>query len=588
MKVLAWLFVVVVLGGAGWYYIGGHGRGSAKVQYRTGKVEKGEVVEGVAASGTVQPTVLVQVGTQVSGVIEKLNVDFNSKVTKGQVIALLDSRRMASQMAQDDAAISSSKANLEKAKAVVVQARADLERTKASVEQSKSDVERVQALLTQAQKDLERQKTLVDKKLTAVSDYDAAVALVGSLEAQLKSSNATVMQSQSQVAVGQATVQADEAAVSVAEAAVKQSEAQAVGDKINFDYATIVSPVDGVVVSRNVDVGQTVASSLSAPTLFLIAQDLTQVEIQASVPEADVGKLHEKQKVRFTVDAYTDKTFDGEVRQVRLASTTVSNVVTYTVVVTANNPDGLLFPGMTANATFEVRKSDPDALKVPSTALRLQPAKELLESEPEAPKETQGKETPGKETDTKEIADASQKGMPPKDGDGAPPADHGGAAAGTNHDGGAGTNHDGGAGTNHDGGAGTNHDGGAGASHEGAAGANREGGRGRGNRDGSGSGQGREGGGRSGGSKRSHRSYVYVKLENNLLRAIPVVAGISDGISTVVRPVEGAKLDEGQEVVTAIMSEEEPTTTNPFAPPRMGGGNRGGGGGGGGGGGRGR
>jgi multidrug efflux pump subunit AcrA (membrane-fusion protein) len=177
-----------VLGGAGWWVFEGRGaHGAPKVQYRTGKVEKGEVVEGVAASGTVQPTVLVQVGTQVSGVILKLFVDFNSKVTAGQTIALLDSRRMASQVAQDEAAISSAKANLEKVKAQVVQARADLQRTKASVEQSASDVERVQALLTQAQKDLERQKTLVDKKLTAVSEYDAAIALVGSLEAQLKS-----------------------------------------------------------------------------------------------------------------------------------------------------------------------------------------------------------------------------------------------------------------------------------------------------------------------------------------------------------------------------------------------------------------
>jgi len=285
MKVLVWLILVVVLGGAGWYYIGGHaGGGAGKVQYRTGKVEKGEVIEGVAASGTVQPTVLVQVGTQVSGVIEKLSADFNSKVTEGQTIALLDSRRMASQIAQDNAAISSAKASLEKAKAVVVQARADLEKTRATVDASKSDVERVEALLTQSQKDLERQKTLVEKKLTAVSDFDAAVALVGSLQAQLKSSHATVQQTQAQVAVGEATVLQDEAAISVAEAAVAQSEAQLQGDKVNFDYATIKSPVDGVVVSRNVDVGQTVAASLSAPTLFLIAQDLTKVQIQASVP----------------------------------------------------------------------------------------------------------------------------------------------------------------------------------------------------------------------------------------------------------------------------------------------------------------
>ena len=550
MKVLVWLILVVVLGGAGWYYIGGRaGGGAGKVQYRTGKVDKGEVIEGVAASGTVQPTVLVQVGTQVSGVIEKLSADFNSKVTAGQTIAKLDSRRMASQIAQDEASISSSKANLEKARAQVIQARADLEKTKASVEQSKSDVERVQALLTQAQKDLERQKTLVEKKLTAVSDYDAAIALVGSLEAQLKSSNATVLQSQSQVAVGEATVQADEAAVSVAEASVAQAQAQLQGDKVNFDYATIVSPVDGVVVSRNVDVGQTVAASLSAPTLFLIAQDLTKVEIQASVPEADVGRLHDQQKVHFTVDAYADRTFEGVVRQVRLASTTVSNVVTYTVIVAAENPEGLLFPGMTANATFEVRKSDPDSLKVPATALRLQPAKELLVAEPETSGETDANETA--DAAPKDGQKENAKENAPKDGDGAPPANHDGASRGGNRDGQRGR-------WNRDG---ATRDG-SGASREGAAGRP------------------------SGGSRRSRRTYVYVKTDDNRLRAIPVIAGISDGISTAVRPVGGATLEEGQEVVTAILREEEQAATNPFAPPRMGGGNRGPGGGGGGRGGR--
>lgn len=524
MKFIGWLLAIAVLGGAGWYVFEGRaGSGAAaKVQYRTGKVEKGEVVEGVAASGTVQPTVLVQVGTQVSGVILKLFVDFNSKVTAGQTIALLDSRRMASQVAQDEAAISSAKANLEKVKAQVIQARADLQRTKASVDQSKSDVERVEALLAQAQKDLERQKTLVDKKLTAVSEYDAAIALVGSLAAQLKSAHANVQATESQVAVGEATVLADEAAVLVAEASVAQSQAQLQGDKVNFDYATIVSPVDGVVVSRNVDVGQTVAASLSAPILFLIAQDLTKVQIQASVPEADVGKLHDQQKVRFTVDAYTEKTFEGVVSQVRLASTTVSNVVTYTVIVDAENPEGLLFPGMTANAMFEVRRSEPESLKVPATALRLQPPKELLEAEPAgSTPEGEGGKSAGRE--------GGRRGRPEGAG--------GGASRGGGGDGGGG----------------------------GADGARR------GNREGGGGGWNRNGGG-PGGSKRPQRTYVYTKLADNRLRAIPVVAGISDGAFTVVTPAEGATLEEGLEVVTAILREDEPATTNPFAPPRMGGG----------------
>jgi HlyD family secretion protein len=501
MKTFVWLLVIAIAGGAGWYFFGGGSARAAasKTQYRTAKVEKGEVVEGIAASGTVQPVVLVQVGTQVSGVIEKLFVDFNSKVKAGQTIALLDSRRMASQVAQDDAAIESSKANLERMKAQVVQARADVDRIRAVLAQSKSEIERIQALLTQSQRDLERQKTLVEKKLTAASDYDAAVANTGSLTAQLKSAQATIEQNEAQIAVAEATILQDEAQVHVAESAVTQAVAQRLGDKVNLDYATIVSPVDGVVVSRNVDVGQTVAASLSAPTLFLIAQDLTKVQVQASVPEADVGKIHESQKVHFAVDAYTDKSFEGVVSQVRLASTTVSNVVTYTVIVDASNPDGLLFPGMTANATFEIQRSEPDSLKVPATALRLTPAAELLEAAP-------AEEAPGEKTGEKPGEKASDKS-------------------------------------------------GEKSKEDGARGGKREGGK------------------RAGARGKSKKTFVYVTTPENRLRAIAVVPGISDGIFTVVVPVVSGSLEDGTELVTAILREEEPATTNPFAPPRMGGGN---------------
>src|SRR6185503_13397322 len=145
-----------------------------------------------------------------------------------------------------------------------------------------------------------------------------------------------------QIAAAEAAVQQNQAQVAVAQATIKQNEAQLKGDRINLDYATIVSPIDGVVVSRNVDVGQTVAASLSAPTLFVIAGDLTKVQVQASVPEADVGRIREGQRARFTVDAHPERTFEGSVSQVRLASTTVQNVVTYTVLIDATNPEGLL------------------------------------------------------------------------------------------------------------------------------------------------------------------------------------------------------------------------------------------------------
>jgi HlyD family secretion protein len=279
-------------------------------------------------------------------------------------------------------------------------------------------------------------------------------------------------------------VQQDQAQISVGQAAIKQSQATLAGDKINLAYATIVSPVDGVVVSRNVDVGQTVAASLSAPTLFLIAQDLTKVQIQTSVPEADIGKVHKDQHVHFTVDAHPDRGFDGVVSQVRLASTTVQNVVTYTVVVDAENPDGLLFPGMTADVTFEIARSDKEVLKVPATALRLSPPADLVEK---AAKPGASEEAPKKERGsrgTRANGDAPKK---------------------------------------------------SGAPHE-------------------------------------RKSAVYVVTADNRLRAIAVKVGISDGIATVVEPVEPGTLDEGTEIVTSIVRDTGPATTNPFAPPRMGGG----------------
>ncbi len=365
MKKVLLLSIVLVLAGVGyWYFALRSGVSAAPgVQYRMGTVERGELIEGVAASGTVQPVVLVQVGTQISGAIEKLFADFNSQVKAGQTIALLDSRRLAAQVASDEAS--------------VARAKADLERMKAAVKQAQAEVVHVQAQLTQAEHDLERQQKLSEKKLISPADLDTAVATRASLAAQLVSAQAAVEQSVAQIAVS--------------EAAVAVADAQLAGDRVNLNYATIVSPVDGTVVSRNVDVGQTVAASLQAPTLFLIAQDLTKVQVQVSVPEADIGKIHKGQPAHFSVDAYSERNFDGTVSQVRLASTTVQNVVTYTVVVDASNPDGLLFPGMTASLTFEIARSAKDSLHVPVTALRVQPAAELLEGAPPAAEEKKEK-----------------------------------------------------------------------------------------------------------------------------------------------------------------------------------------------------
>ncbi len=529
MKRIVALLLVLAAVAAWWFFLRGDGSAAGKVRYRTAKVDRGQVVEGVAASGTVQPVELIQVGTQVSGVIQELRADFNSKVTAKQVIALLDARRLQSQVDQDLASVARARADLKRLEAGVDQARADVARVKSSVVQAASDVNRVKeqlaqvrtdvdrtdALLVQAKAELERQRQLVEKKLTSQSDLDAATANAGSLAAQRASSVAAVRQAEAQVATAEAAVKQAEAQVAVSEAALRQSEsqlpvgeaaialaeAQLAGDRVNLEYATIVSPVDGVVVSRNVDVGQTVAASLSAPTLFVIAKDLTKVQVQTSVPEADIGRVRAKQPVSFTVDAYPERTFPGEVTQVRYASTTVSNVVTYTVIVDASNPDTLLFPGMTANVTFEVARSQ-EGLRVPATALRLQPAAELLEAAPSAAP----------------VAPEAAMGAP---GDGAMAAEGAGAGGGN--------------------------------------------GRGR--------------GGRGGGSRGSSRGTVYVTAPGNRLRAIPVRTGVSDGAMTAIEPMEAGSLVEGTEIVTAIVKELEAATTSPLMPssPRMGGGRPGGG-----------
>jgi HlyD family secretion protein len=333
------LVILVIIAAAGGAYEWNRRAASPKdVHWRTVKVERGEVVEGVAASGALEPFLLVQVGTQVSGTVEKLFKDFNSPVRAGETIALLDSSRLVAQVEQDEAAL----------------------------DHAKADLERAEAQLWGAERDLERQKPLAARNLATEGDLDAAVAA----ERQYR------------------------ALTAVARAAVSQAVAQLHGDVLNLRHATIKSPIDGVVISRHVDVGQTVAASLQAPTLFMIANDLTKMQVQASVPESDIGKVREAKQAHFGVDAYPGRRFEGVVSQVRLASTSVQSVVTYTVLVDADNPDGLLMPGMTANTVFEIARSAGDALRVPVAATRYKPSPALVEGHPKATR-AKGEKTPG-------------------------------------------------------------------------------------------------------------------------------------------------------------------------------------------------
>lgn len=310
--VIAAVIVVAALGAGIYYY-------STKPQaptYKTAKVERGDLVSAVAATGNLAAVVTVQVGTQVSGTIQKLYVDFNSKVAKGQTIAQIDPALFLAQVDQ-------SRGNYLNAQATRQKSRADL---------------------TDAKRNLDRYRQLVKDGIVAQSDYDTA-------------------ENRYQMAV--ATVKASEGSVAQTRGALNQAET-------NLHYATIRSPVDGIVVSRSVDVGQTVAASFSTPTLFTIAQDLTKMEIDTSVDEADISRISEGQPVTFTVDSYPETRFAGKVVQIRNAPIITQNVVTYIVVIGVNNKELKLKPGMTANVSIETARKD-NVLKLPAAALRFRP-----------------------------------------------------------------------------------------------------------------------------------------------------------------------------------------------------------------------
>jgi HlyD family secretion protein len=292
-------------------------------QFETARIDRGRIVAKVTATGTLSAIVTVQVGSQVSGRIQALYADFNSVVKKGQLIAKIDPQLF--------------QAAVEQARANYVAAQGNLAKSKA------------QAL--DARRQYARNKALAAEKLISQADLDTAEANADAADAQVKSSQGSVEQ---------------------ARAALHQAE-------VNLAYTDILSPTSGVVISRSVDVGQTVAASLQAPILFVIAEDLSKMQVDTSVAEADVGRLQDGMGATFTVDAYPSETFQGRVRQIRNAPQTVQNVVTYDAVIDVANPQLKLRPGMTANVTFVYAEKD-DALRVPNAGLRFRPTPEMLAS----------------------------------------------------------------------------------------------------------------------------------------------------------------------------------------------------------------
>jgi HlyD family secretion protein len=343
-RILVLLVLVVVAGGAfgGWYLFA---RDNNKPRYRTVVADKGDLSATINATGTIEPEEVVDIGAQVAGMIKEFGrdprdktkfIDYRSAVDEGTVLAKIDESLY---------------------QAAVEKAKADLGQAEANVQRAKADLLAMQSKLTQTKRDWERVENLKGTK--ALSDFDIDTA-------------------QNAFETAKAAIPGGEAAVVQAEKAVETSKALLHQAEINLAYCTIKSPVKGVIVDRRVNVGQTVVSSLNAPSLFLLAKDLKRVQIWASVNEADIGNIHPGQIASFQVDAYPGQKFNGKVTQIRLNATMTQNVVTYTVVVSTENPvssefpDGKLLPYMTANVDFEVSRHT-NVLLVPNAALRWQP-----------------------------------------------------------------------------------------------------------------------------------------------------------------------------------------------------------------------
>jgi HlyD family secretion protein len=518
----AFFSVVIILGlaAAGFYYYRADVR-AAPPQLVFAQVSRGSVVSTVDATGTLQTVDTVEVGTQVSGTISSLGVDFNDTVKRGDVVATLDQAIFLSQIQQSEAQ--------------VIRLRAEHERS------------RVQLL--DAETKLKRSKALFERQLVAATEVEAAEVAAEMAKANLRA----------------------------AEAQLSQAEASLAQAKVNLSYTVIKSPVDGIVLSRNVDVGQTVSAGLQAPTLFVIARSLDSLELAASVSESDVGRVLPGQAVSFTVDAYPQANFSGVVRQVRLQPTVTQNVVSYTTIIDVPNVGGRLKPGMTATLNIEVERVD-DVLRVPASAVRFRPSEEVLlafNGTSEMP-EVGGNQSPrgngsprGPRLDGDQASgESGREGAQREFGQG-----RGGNFAGRGGQGGQGGGQGfGGRGGQGFGGGGGRGGQGFGGGRGGPQGFGGRGGQGFGGRDGA-------GGQRMPGS--GPQPATIWQLVDGKLQPVRVRAGLSDGTSVAIL---GGPLVEGTQIVTSVITPQtaaQPQSTGSPLMPNMGRGGRGGPGGGG-------
>jgi HlyD family secretion protein len=369
-KWLALVTLVLVIAVAVAFF---YARRESKPQYTTATVDRGDIESAITATGNCNAVVTVQVGSQVSGNIIALYADFNTKVKQGQLVARIDPAIFKAQVDQAKANLDTTKAAAMTARATLQKSLSDLASAQANVAAQKANVVKAKSVVALNKVENDRRIVLLQQDATSKEDadtaqanYDQAVASVDAAQAAEKASEAAEESAKKQVEVVQ--TQLDQA-----EATVKQNDAALQQAQLNLDHTQITAPVDGTVVSRNMDVGQTVAASFQAPVIFLIAQDLTKMQVDTNVDESDVGPIRVGQTANFTVDAYPGVTFPGKVAQIRQAPINVQNVITYDVVVQVANPDLKLFPGMTATVRIVSGKVS-QALRIPVAALRFHPS----------------------------------------------------------------------------------------------------------------------------------------------------------------------------------------------------------------------
>jgi HlyD family secretion protein len=342
------------------------------VQYVTAHIDRGDIDSTVTTTGNLNAVITVQVGSQVSGNIIALYADFNTKVKKGQLVAEIDPAPFKASVQQATATLNAAKAAVLTAQAAFAKSQSDVAAAQSNVASQNANLVKMKSAVELARVAYERRKVMLQSDSTSQEDVDTARASFEQAAAGVDAAQAAVHAAQASAESAQKAVEVARNQVEQAKAVVMQGQAILAQAQLNLDHTRILAPVDGTVQSRNMDIGQTVAASFSAPTIFLIAQDLTKMQVDTNVDESDVGPIVLGQRATFTVDAYPGRIFNGSVSQIRKAPINIQNVVTYDIVIGVSNPDLKLFPGMTANATIYTGHVS-NALRVPKAALRFRP-----------------------------------------------------------------------------------------------------------------------------------------------------------------------------------------------------------------------